>query len=84
MLLYPKKEGNATTKRKTFTSNEVKKRHIDKTYKSYLIRLRQDSAVDAQIINIIEANKRNDIKPSETIREVFLDKITKEITSNLK
>ena len=56
-------------KRKTFTSNEVKKRYNDKTYASYTLRFRKKE--DADIIDLIESGKEHNIAPSETIRRLI-------------
>ena len=58
-----------TAKRKTHTSNEVKKRYNDKTYQSYKINLRKDD--DAELIQYIEEQKKNGVSPSETLRQLF-------------
>ena len=58
-----------TAKRKTHTSNEVKKRYNDKTYQYYKINLRKDD--DAELIRFIEEQKKNGISPSETLRQLF-------------
>ena len=57
------------TKRKTHTSNEVKKRYNDKTYQYYKINLRKDD--DAELIQYIEEQKKNGVSPSETLRQLF-------------
>ncbi|MBQ5824628.1 MAG: hypothetical protein IIW48_07435 [Clostridia bacterium] len=56
-------------KRKTHTSNEVKKRYNDKTYQYYKINLRKDD--DAELIQYIEEQKKNGVSPSETLRQLF-------------
>lgn len=58
-----------TAKRKTHTSNEVKKRYNDKTYQYYKINLRKDD--DAELIQYIEEQKKNGVSPSETLRQLF-------------
>ena len=55
------------TKRKTTTSTEVKQRWEAKTYKKYMIRLRQDT--DKDIIDYIEQQKQNGVQISELVRE---------------
>ena len=57
------------TKRKTHTSNEVKKRYNDKTYQYYKINLRKND--DAELIQYIEEQKKNGVSPSETLRQLF-------------
>ena len=48
-----------TAKRKTTTSNEVKKRYNDKTYTQYSIKLR--NVEDADIISLIESRENKGI-----------------------
>ena len=53
-------------KRKTRTSNEVKKRYNDKTYKQYAIKLRYDT--DGPLIQAIEQLKEQGINTTEAIK----------------
>lgn len=53
-------------KRKTRTSNEVKKRYNDKTYKQYAIKLRYDT--DGPLIQAIERLKEQGISTTEAIK----------------
>lgn len=56
-------------KRKTTTSNEVKKRYNDKTYQQYAVKLRKDTDMD--IIEAIEAEKCNGYTTSEAIKNLI-------------
>lgn len=53
-------------KRKTRTSNEVKKRYNDKTYKQYTIKLRYDT--DGPLIQAIEQLKEQGIGTTKAIK----------------
>ena len=53
-------------KRKTRTSNEVKKRYNDKTYKQYAMKLRYDT--DDPLIQAIEQLKEQGINTTEAIK----------------
>lgn len=59
----------ATTKRKTHTSTEVKKRYNDKTYTRFQISLRKDD--DAELIAYIEEQKQNGISVTEIVRNLY-------------
>lgn len=52
--------------RKTKTSVEVKQRYIDKTYKRYLLSLRNDT--DAALIAKIEALKASGMSANEAVK----------------
>ncbi len=56
-------------KRKTFTSSAVKKRYNDKTYKSYKLSLRK--VEDAELIELIEAEKAKGFQTSEAIKNLI-------------
>lgn len=56
-------------KRKTTTSNEVKKRYNNKTYQQYAVKLRKDRDMD--IIEAIEAEKSNGYTTSEAIKNLI-------------
>ena len=56
-------------KRKTHTSNEVKKRYNDKTYTQYAIKLRK--VEDADIIALIEAEKAKGFTTSGAIKNLI-------------
>lgn len=58
-----------TAKRKTTTSNEVKKRYNDKTYTQYSIKLR--NVEDADIISLIEAEKTKGFQTTEAIKNLI-------------
>ena len=60
---------NETPKRKTTTSSAVKKRYMDKTYKIYNIKLRL--VEDAQIIELIEAEKAKGYQTTEAFRNLL-------------
>lgn len=61
--------------RKTTTSTEVKQRWIDKTYKRYVVSLRQDT--QGELINLVENRKKEGYSTSEIFAEA-LDKLKKE------
>ena len=52
--------------RKTKTSVEVKQRYIDKTYKRYLLSLRNDT--DAALMAKIEALKASGMSANEAVK----------------
>lgn len=56
-------------KRKTHTSNEVKKRYSDKTYNRYLLSFRKNE--DADIIALIEAEKAKGLSTTEVFRKLI-------------
>ncbi len=56
-------------KRKTHTSNAVKKRFIDKAYKRFTVSLRHDT--DAEIIEKIEALQEQGLGNTEIFRELL-------------
>ena len=56
-------------KRKTYTSNEVKKRYNDKTYQRYQLNLRK--VEDADLINRIEKEKASGLSTSEAIKKLI-------------
>lgn len=58
-------------KRKTYTSTEVKQRWEAKTYKKYLVRMRQEE--DAGLIDYIEDRK----KAGENTSDIFKEGIEK-------
>ena len=60
------------TKRKTFTSTEVKTRYIKKAYNRYLLTLRKDSDKDREIIDKIESLKAEGLSASEAIKKLIL------------
>lgn len=55
-------------KRKTKTSNEVKKRYEDKVYKKCLVRLRHDT--DEELIKYIESEQEKGKQTTEIFREL--------------
>lgn len=57
------------TKRKTHTSNEVKKRYNDKTYTRFQVSLRKDE--DADLIAYIEEQKASGASVTEAIRKLY-------------
>ena len=57
------------TKRKTHTSNEVKKRYNDKTYTRFQLSLRKDE--DTELIAYIEQAKQNGESVTEAIRKLY-------------
>lgn len=62
-----KKYGGAEMARKTTTSTEVKQRWIDKTYKRYVISLRQDTQPD--LIELVENRK----SAGQSTTEIFAE-----------
>ena len=62
----------AELKRKTHTSNEVKKRYNDKTYAQYAIKLRK--VEDADVINLIENEKQKGYGTTEAIKRLIRKK----------
>ena len=56
-------------KRKTHTSNEVKKRYNDKTYQQYALKLRK--LEDADLIARIEAEKAKGFGTTEAIKRLL-------------
>ena len=60
---------NNPPKRKTHTSNEVKKRYNDKTYRQYGLKFRNDE--DAELIAYLERRKSEGVLPSEVVRELY-------------
>lgn len=71
-------EEKMTNKRKTKTSNEVKKRYEDKAYKKYLLRLRHDT--DKELIKYIESEQEKGKQTTEIFRElgnIALEKLGK-------
>ena len=66
------KEMNKTEekkKRKTYTSNEVKKRYNDKTYQRYQLNLRKIE--DADLIERIEKEKASGLSTTEAIKKLI-------------
>ena len=66
------KEMNKTEekkKRKTYTSNEVKKRYNDKTYQRYQLNLRKIE--DADLIERIEKEKASGLSTTEAIKNLI-------------
>ena len=59
-------------KRKTHTSNEVKKRYNDKTYQQYALKLRK--VEDADIIAMIDAERAKGYQTSESIKNLIRKK----------
>lgn len=57
------------TKRKTHTSNEVKKRYNQKTYIQYAIKLRK--VEDAEIIDLIENEKKKGFGTTDAIKNLI-------------
>lgn len=57
------------TKRKTVTSNEVKKRYNDKTYIPYSVKFRKIE--DADIIKLIEDEKAKGFTTTEAFRNLL-------------
>jgi hypothetical protein len=62
----------AETKRKTFTSTEVKARYNKKTYKSYNVSLRLVD--DADLIELIEKEKSAGASTTEAFRKLLRKK----------
>ena len=58
-----------TTKRKTYTSSEVKKRYNDKTYTRFQVSLRKDN--DAELIQFIEEQKKTGKSVTDVIRTLY-------------
>lgn len=61
-------EEKMENKRKTKTSNEVKKRYEDKVYKKCLVRLRHDT--DEELIRYIESEQEKGKQTTEIFREL--------------
>ncbi len=59
------------SKRKTFTSTEVKNRYNKKTYERYSITLRKDNITDKEIIDKIEKLKSEGLSASEAIKKLI-------------
>ena len=59
----------AETKRKTHTSNAVKKRYNDKTYAQYAIKLRK--VEDADVIDMIEEEKKKGYATTEAVKRLI-------------
>lgn len=57
------------SKRKTYTSNEVKNRYREKTYVQYLLSLRKED--DAELIARIEAEKAKGFGTTEAIKNLI-------------
>lgn len=62
-------ENQEKPKRKTHTSNEVKKRYNDKTYQQYALKLRK--LEDADLIARIEAEKAKGFGTTEAIKRLL-------------
>ena len=56
-------------KRKSYTSNEVKKRYNDKTYQRFQLNLRK--VEDAELIERIEEEKAKGFSTSEAIKNLI-------------
>ena len=56
-------------KRRTYTSNEVKKRYNNKAYRQYLVSLRVDQ--DADLIAKIDALKKDGYSTTDAFRKII-------------
>lgn len=65
-------ENQEKPKRKTHTSNEVKKRYNDKTYQQYALKLRK--VEDADIIAMVDAERAKGYQTSEAIKNLIRSK----------
>lgn len=60
-------ESTLVSKQKPHTSNEVKKRYMDKTYKRYTANLRKIE--DYDVIKFLNAEKQRGINPTDVLRK---------------
>lgn len=71
MEVFNNMDKEKETKRKTFTSTEVKNRYNKKTYERYSITLRKDNITDKEIIDKIEKLKSEGLSASEAIKKLI-------------
>lgn len=71
MEVFNNMDREKESKRKTFTSTEVKNRYNKKTYERYSITLRKDNITDKEIIDKIEKLKSEGLSASEAIKKLI-------------
>lgn len=71
MEVFNNMDKEKESKRKTFTSTEVKNRYNKKTYERYSITLRKDNITDKEIIDKIEKLKSEGLSASEAIKKLI-------------
>ena len=69
-------EGVIATARKTTTSNEVKQRWKNKTYKAYQVNLRKEE--DADLIEFVEGLRKSDKIGTTDIFRIGIEKLKNE------
>lgn len=72
MEVFNNMDKEKESKRKTFTSTEVKNRYNKKTYERYSITLRKDNITDKEIIDKIEKLKSEGLSASEAIKKLII------------